>query len=68
VLENAKIHGFGVVPYGWMAWSWKGNGEETKGFDMSTSEDSVELTTRGNEIVNGPNGIKASSVAAGFGQ
>jgi hypothetical protein len=35
---------------------------------MSTSEDTVELTTRGNEIVNGPNGIKASSIPAGFGQ
>ena len=68
VLANAKVHGFGVVPYGWMAWSWKGNGETTKGLDMSTSESSVELTTRGNEIVNGPNGIKASSEPAGFGQ
>lgn len=68
ILENAKIHGFGVVPYGWIAWSWKGNGEETKGLDMSTAEDSVELTTRGNEIVNGSNGIKSSSVVAGFGE
>ena len=66
VLSEAKVHGFGVVPYGWMAWSWKGNGEETKGLDMSTSEDTVELTTRGNEIVNGPNGIKASAIPAGF--
>ncbi len=66
-LANAKNHGFGVVPYGWLAWSWKGNGAETAVLDMSTAENSVELTTRGNEIVNGPNGIKASSTPAGFG-
>ncbi|WP_416307795.1 cellulase family glycosylhydrolase [Neptunicella sp. SCSIO 80796] len=68
VLSEAKMHGYGIVPFGWMAWSWKGNGDDTAVLDMSTSEDSVELTTRGNEIVNGPNGIKSSSEPAGFGQ
>ncbi|WP_438865492.1 cellulase family glycosylhydrolase [Neptunicella sp.] len=68
VLSEAKNHAYGVVPFGWIAWSWKGNGGDAVVLDMSTSEDSVELTTRGNEIINGPNGIKSSSEPAGFGQ
>ncbi|MDN4502584.1 cellulase family glycosylhydrolase [Alteromonadaceae bacterium BrNp21-10] len=66
-LADAKVHGYGVVPYGWIAWSWKGNGGDAVVLDMSTSENSVELTTRGNEIVNGPNGIQSSALPAGFG-
>jgi len=68
ILEEAKIYDYGVVPFGWLSWSWKGNGEGSEYLDMSTSENSVELTTRGEEIVNSANGIKATSVAAGFGQ
>lgn len=68
VLEDAKHYNYGVVPFGWIAWSWKGNGEGSEHLDMSTSENSVELTTRGEEIVNGVGGIKATSIEAGFGQ
>ncbi|MGL1956715.1 MAG: glycoside hydrolase family 5 protein [Colwellia sp.] len=68
VLEEAKIHDYGVVPFGWLAWSWKGNGEGYEYLDMSTSENMVELTTRGEEIVHSANGIKATSIEAGFGE
>ena len=68
VLEEAKLYDYGVVPFGWLSWSWKGNGEGSEHLDMSTSENMVELTTRGEEIVNSSDGIKATSTEAGFGQ
>lgn len=68
VLEEAKVYDYGVVPFGWLSWSWKGNGEGSEHLDMSTSENSVELTTRGEDIVNSTSGIKATSIEVGFGQ
>ncbi len=58
---DARIWGYGTPPFGWIAWSWIGNGEETAVLDMSTSEDSVVLTERGVEIVEGEFGIEATS-------
>ena len=66
VLDTAKNYGFGVVPFGWLAWSWYGNGEETKALDMSNTEDAYDLNERGTEIVDSENGIKATAVSAGF--
>lgn len=74
-LTEAAVKAEGVVgfstelsaaPFGWVAWSWKGNGGDAAGLDMSTSEDSVELTERGEQIVNGQYGIKATANAADF--
>ena len=45
---------------GWIAWSWKGNGGATHVLDMSRSYGAVDLSRRGNDVVNGPDGIKAS--------
>lgn len=45
---------------GWIAWSWKGNGGATKVLDMSRSYGTVDLTRRGQDVVDSPAGIKAS--------
>ncbi|UOQ48919.1 glycoside hydrolase family 5 protein [Gracilibacillus caseinilyticus] len=46
---------------GWLAWSWKGNGSEWDYLDLSNDWNGNNLTTWGNRIVNGSNGIKATS-------
>jgi mannan endo-1,4-beta-mannosidase len=48
---------------GWIAWSWKGNGAgEEEILDMSYSYNSINLTTHGNDIVHGEDGLKQTSV------
>lgn len=48
---------------GWIAWSWKGNGSGTEEvLDMSYNYDSINLTTHGNDIVYGEDGLKQTSV------
>lgn len=59
---DEKQQGFGVDSFGWIAWSWKG-GEE---LDISNQEASVDLTQRGEEIVNDLSGIGATSIPASF--
>lgn len=44
---------------GWIAWSWKGNGETTRVLDMSAAYGVAELTRRGQDVVNGPDGLKS---------
>ena len=46
---------------GWIAWSWKGNGGTTKVLDMSKQYGKVELSRRGEDVVNGPYGLKATA-------
>lgn len=46
---------------GWITWSWKGNGGVTKVLDMSESYGKVKLTRRGQEIVDGPYGLRATA-------
>lgn len=57
LLERAQEEGIG-----WIAWSWKGNGPQAAVLDMSRDYGAISLTTRGEEIVNGPYGLKATSV------
>lgn len=68
--ETVKTKEYGIKPFGWLAWSWKGNGAEVAGLDMSLLEGFVEdgnpesgvsLTERGEEIVNGVYGIFMTS-------
>ncbi len=49
---------------GWLAWSWYGNGhwEFQTTLDMSTAPDSAKLTPHGIFVVNGPKGIKKTSI------
>ncbi|QMV43160.1 cellulase family glycosylhydrolase [Cohnella cholangitidis] len=48
---------------GWLAWSWYGNGSSVAYLDLATGPAGT-LTTWGNTVVNGPNGIAATSVQA----
>jgi len=49
---------------GYLGWSWSGNGGGGTGLDMTNNFDAASLTTWGNRIVNGTNGIRATSVLA----
>ncbi len=46
---------------GWLAWSWSGNNKENGWLDM-TKWDWKTLTDWGDRIVNGPNGLRETSV------
>ncbi len=47
---------------GYLGWSWKGNGSGLEYLDMSNDWAGTSYTEQGNAIINGPNGIKATSV------
>jgi mannan endo-1,4-beta-mannosidase len=49
---------------GYLGWSWSGNGGGGTGLDMTNNFDAASLTTWGSRIVNGTNGIRATSVLA----
>lgn len=49
---------------GWLAWSWKGNGAEWSYLDLSYDWAGNNLTEWGKTIVNGSNGLKATSTKA----
>jgi mannan endo-1,4-beta-mannosidase len=57
VLAQAVARGLGYI-----GWSWSGNTDPI--LDMTTSFDPNQLTTWGQRIVNGANGIKATSKQA----
>jgi mannan endo-1,4-beta-mannosidase len=46
---------------GYMGWSWSGNGSPVQYLDMTNNFNPASLTTWGNRIINGANGIKATS-------
>lgn len=53
---------------GYIGWSWKGNNSELAYLDIANSWDGSSLTTWGNTLINGSNGIKATSkVCSVFG-
>lgn len=57
-LIDAKQKGVGVDSFGWIAWSWFGDSDDDGVFNLSTSEDTAtSLTDRGEELINGANGI-----------
>jgi len=47
---------------GYIGWSWAGNNDPI--LDMTVNFDPTQLTTWGQRIINGPNGIKATSKEA----
>ena len=59
VIAQAQLRGNGYI-----GWSWSGNGGGGTGLDMTVNFDPAQLTTWGNRIVNGTNGIRATSVLA----
>ncbi|MGC5379773.1 cellulase family glycosylhydrolase [Micromonospora sp. DT68] len=46
---------------GWLGWSWSGNGGGVEYLDMATSFNPASLTTWGQRIFNGANGIRQTS-------
>ncbi len=53
---------------GYIGWSWKGNNSELAYLDISNTWDGSSLSTWGNTLINGSNGIKATSkVCSVFG-
>lgn len=72
-VANAITHSYGGKPFGWLAWSWKGNSGESAVLDMSNIEGFVDgtdnlldLTERGEQVVNGINGIAETAIEVEF--
>jgi hypothetical protein len=49
------------VSIGYLPWSWTGNNAEVGYLDMTANGSADRLTAWGNDIINGPNGICATS-------
>lgn len=65
-LANAKAESWKIIPFGWMASTWFGATGDLAPLNISKTEDKVDLTDRGEEIVNSAYGIKATAKAAAF--
>ena len=50
--------------YGYFGWSWSGNGTGLTSLDVVQNFNAASLTTWGNTLINGSNGIKATSKRA----
>ncbi len=46
---------------GWIAWSWKGNGSDWSYLDLANDWAGTSLTTFGQRVINGTNGITSTS-------
>lgn len=46
---------------GWIAWSWKGNGGPSRVLDMSRAYARADLTAHGRDVIDGPDGIRATA-------
>jgi len=49
---------------GYLAWSWTGNSDYVGYLDLSVNGSASQLTQWGDDIINGPNGIRATSLPA----
>jgi mannan endo-1,4-beta-mannosidase len=47
---------------GYLGWSWSGNGDGLGSLDITNAFDASSLTTWGERLINGENGIAATSV------
>lgn len=59
MLEEAERVGIG-----YLAWSWTGNSDELSYLDMSVIGRVSQLTDWGDDVINGPNGIRSTSQRA----
>lgn len=63
IMSYAKQYG-----YGYLGWSWSGNGTGLTSLDIAQNFNASTLSTWGNTLINGSNGIKSTSkVATIFG-
>lgn len=60
ILESAERLGFG-----WLAWSWSGNGPPARNLDMVEGFDADRVTDWGRLVIDGPLGLRATSRTAG---
>lgn len=60
-VATAKSPEWKIIPFGWTATSWIGNTGDKAALDISKQEGVVDLTARGEDIVNSMFGIKATS-------
>jgi len=65
-LTVAKAKSWKIIPFGWLAYSWFGNTGEEAVLNISSVEDIVDLTPRGEEIVNSEFGVVETSLPANF--
>ncbi len=74
---DTKTRTFGILPFGWLAWSWTGNVEQYAGWNLATqdgfvvpgdAESGVDLTDRGEDVVNGVYGIMMTAEPVEFAQ
>ncbi len=65
-LVSAKTKSWKIAPFGWLAYSWFGNTGENEVLNITNTEDKVDLTERGEEVVNGEFGIDATSLPVNF--
>ncbi|RUT36562.1 glycoside hydrolase family 5 protein [Paenibacillus zeisoli] len=69
--QGADVDETAIMKYGqekgvgWLAWSWFGNSSDLSYLDLATGP-AGSLTSWGNTVVNGTNGIKSTSVKAGI--
>ena len=56
IMAYAQANGIG-----WMAWSWSGNGGGVEYLDMVTAFDPTRRTSWGTRVIDGPDGIRATS-------
>lgn len=66
--EDAIMAGSQQFGFGYLGWSWSGNNAETKSLDITNNFNVNSLSTWGNRLINGANGIKQTAkVASIFG-
>ncbi|MEV1144548.1 cellulase family glycosylhydrolase [Micromonospora sp. NPDC049799] len=59
ILSYSQANGIG-----WLGWSWSGNGGGVEYLDMATAFDPARLTTWGQRLFNGANGIRQTAKEA----
>lgn len=59
--ENAIMMYAESLGIGYLGWSWSGNGGDLASLDITNGFNASSLTTWGNRLINGANGIKATS-------
>ncbi len=71
--DTVKTGSLGINPFGWIAWTWKSDDEESSHWSLSLSDgftvpddpdSGVDLTDRGEDVVNGIYGIFMSTLPA----
>lgn len=59
--EDAILSFSESLGIGYLGWSWSGNGGGLETLDMTNGFNPASLTTWGNRLINGANGLKATS-------